>query len=283
VAAVIAAVVPRSARAAAFESRTTATVIGTAGAAAVASTAAVRPLEPRTRTAADARGIARKILTRSARTACARRTSFAGEKNHVVFDDGCFSEGLASGCGDHFLFAVFDYDTFVLDLFRLPKCRGVFGGFLSRVGSEIGAAGGAARLDFRSFFFGKLGDRSGGDFFRFLYLFFCLFLLELGATDHRIGFRSFLSFFVFCFDDTGSQRSDLLLVQFGITAHGCALANVAFCRGDFLFSDCGITRRRCFAFGASLGQEPAGKTAGEAAGNTASARTGRRWGYGCAL
>ena len=95
-ASLVAPVVPRAARPAAFETRpvgasaairTSATTVGTATATTVTSTAAERPLEARTRIAANAGGVTREIFTGSRWTANARRPSFAREENHVVLDD----------------------------------------------------------------------------------------------------------------------------------------------------------------------------------------------------
>src|SRR5713226_5565196 len=92
----------------------------TAIAATVASIAAERPLEARTRVAADARGVAREIFTRSRWATNARGTSFAREENYVVFDGRrAFRNGFAGGRRDHFLFDRLRLDAFVLSVFML--------------------------------------------------------------------------------------------------------------------------------------------------------------------
>src|SRR5260370_858926 len=147
----------------------------TAIASTVASTAAERPLEARTRIAANARGVAREVFTRSARAANARGTSFAWEKNHVVFDGRrAFGEGFAGGRRNRFLFDMFSLDVFVLDvfvldvfvldmfvtgLFMLTMRFGMFGVLLSHVRGEFRAAGGASRFDFFRFFLGEFRVR----------------------------------------------------------------------------------------------------------------------------
>src|SRR4029077_5671136 len=80
--------------------------------------AAERPLEAGTRIAADARGVAREIFQRSRGAANSRRASFAGEENHVFFDDRrAFGEGFAGGCRNHLRFGVFVLDAFMFGLF----------------------------------------------------------------------------------------------------------------------------------------------------------------------
>lgn len=117
-AALITAIIPWAAGTGAFESRSTAdgtaTAVGTsatgvgastaigATTTAVASPAAERPLEARTRVATDARGIAREIFAGSCWAADARRTSLAREENDVIFDGCCraFGRGFTRGRSD---------------------------------------------------------------------------------------------------------------------------------------------------------------------------------------
>jgi hypothetical protein len=183
-------------------------------AATVASVAAERPLEARTRVAANAGGVARKIFTRSGWAATSRGTSFAGKENHVVFDDRrAFSNGFAKGCRDRFLFDKPDLGVFVLDLFMLAVlvlalgCV-VLGVLLSHVRSKFRPVGRASRFDLLSFFLGEFRNFSGRRFFSFFYFFF----VKFGAADDRIGFRFFLCLFVFGLDETGSECGDLIFV-----------------------------------------------------------------------
>ncbi|PYU58372.1 MAG: hypothetical protein DMG55_16765 [Acidobacteria bacterium] len=85
-------VMPRAARTTAFETRAASTVtaaaIGTPAVAAVTATAAERTLEARARVAADARGIAGKILSRRAGSTTVWRAGFAREQGDIAFDDG---------------------------------------------------------------------------------------------------------------------------------------------------------------------------------------------------
>jgi len=57
------------------------------------------------RVAADARGVAREIFAGSSCAAHAWRACFAGEKDHVVFDDRrALCDGFAGGSCNHFGF-----------------------------------------------------------------------------------------------------------------------------------------------------------------------------------
>ena len=159
---------------------TSATAVGTSTAAirasttgiasTVASTAAERPLEARTRIAANAGGVAREIFTGRCWTANTWRPSFAGEENRVFFDGRrAFREGFAGGRRDRFLFDMFSLDVFVLDvfgldmfvtgLFMLTMRFGMFGVLLSHVRGEFRAAGGTSRFDFFRFFLGEFRVR----------------------------------------------------------------------------------------------------------------------------
>src|SRR5207247_3372834 len=103
------------------------TTVWTASATTVTSAAAERPLEARTRIAADTPGVAWEILRVSRGTANARRTSFAREENHVVFDDRRdFRDGSSWRRGKHFLFGVVGIDVHVFYLFLLVVLVHVF-------------------------------------------------------------------------------------------------------------------------------------------------------------
>src|SRR6266436_4771809 len=182
--------------------RASATAISTA----VASTAAERPLEARTRIAADARGVSREVLTRSRWAADAGSTSFAGKQNQVFLDNcGAFRDRFAGGCRDHFLFEMLRLNMLRLDIALL-------GGFLSHVRGEFRAVGGAAGFHLLGFFLGEF--RNSGDycFFRFVRLLFCFFFVEFGAADNGIGFRHFRGFFVLGLDKARGKRGDLIFV-----------------------------------------------------------------------
>jgi hypothetical protein len=135
-------------------------------------------LEARTRIAADARGITRKIFEGRRRTGDAGSASLAGEENYVFFDDGRASDGgFASGGGDCFFLDALGFgvctlpDVFVLDQFVvvvLAMCGVVLGVFLSNIRGEFGAVGGASGFDFRGLFFGEFRNWCGRRFFCFL-------------------------------------------------------------------------------------------------------------------
>jgi len=217
---------------------TCATAVGAASAAirasatAIASTvapaAAERPLETRTRIAADAGRVAREIFTWSRWAASAGGTRFTGEENHV-FLDGCraFRNGFAGGRRNRFLFDVPNFGVLVFAMFMLAvsvlamRCV-VFGVFLSHVRSEFRPVGRPSRFDFLDFFLGEFRNFSGLRFFCFFRsnfgLLFRLFFVEFGAPDDGIGFRFFLCLFVFGLDETGSECGDLIFVQFKVIA-----------------------------------------------------------------
>src|SRR5258708_31276333 len=84
----------------------------------VGSAASEGPLEPRARIAADASGVTREIFARSRWTANARSASFAGQEDHVIFNDRCaFNGGFARGSGDQFFFLMFLSSVFILNVF----------------------------------------------------------------------------------------------------------------------------------------------------------------------
>ena len=205
-------------------------------AAMVASAAAEWPLEPRTRIATDTRRVAWEIFARSFGSTDAGRTSFAGEENYVLFDDGSpFRDNVAWTCRDHFLFETLRLDMLRADLcslgmfvrfvlVRSPVNGVVFGVFLGYIRCELRAVGGAAGLDFLDFFLGEFGNFGDGRFLGFFRNFFCLFFrfffVEFGAADDGIGFRFFGGFFVLGFDETGGERGDLIFVQLRVIPGG---------------------------------------------------------------
>jgi len=173
----------------------TATAVGTAStirasataiATTIASTATEGPLKARTRIAADTSGVPREIFARSRWTANARRASFAGEENHVVFDGRhAFCDGAAGRSGDQFFFSmfmssvfipkVFMVDMFVPVVLMLTVSGMMFGMFLGHVRGEFRPVGSAAGFDFRGFFFGEFRNLGNGRFLSFFRFFFCLF------------------------------------------------------------------------------------------------------------
>jgi hypothetical protein len=198
----------------------------------VTSAAAERALEARTRIAANPRGVAREIFKRSSRTTDARSASFTGEENHVLLDDRCSSDGgFTSGSGNYYFFGMLGLGVFVLDVlvfvmlvlvgrvfvqFVRAKFGVVFSMRLGYVGGEFGAVDGASGFDFCGFFFGEFRDSRDRRFFSFLGTligtFFRFFFFKFGAADDGIGFCSLRSFFVLGFDESGSERGDLVFV-----------------------------------------------------------------------
>jgi hypothetical protein len=232
----------------AFETRSTAgasAAIGTAAAiipSAVAASAAERPLEARTRVAADACGIARKIFAGNARAADSRRTGFAREQNGIVLDDRGFRHGLTGRSSNHFLIGVFDFDVlvfrllvfsvFVLSMFVFAERRGMLGTLVRGIRGELRAASGTAGFDFLGFFFGEARNFHGWNSFRmsgfFLCFFFAVLFLKFGTTDNSISFGFGLRFLVLGFDKSGSERGDLIVAQFNVTPNGFRLARRRF-------------------------------------------------------
>src|SRR5712692_2607816 len=186
---------PRAARAAAFETRTTArtsTAVGTAATAVraasaaiqasataiattVASTATEGPLEARARIATDASGVPQKIFAWSRWAADTRGTSFPGQENHVLFDGRHgFRDGLTGGRRDQFLVGMLRLEVFVVGMFvlimlMLTVSGIMFGVFLSHVRSEFCPVGSAAGFDFRDLVFREfrnLGNCCFLSFFR---------------------------------------------------------------------------------------------------------------------
>jgi len=266
------------------------TTVWTASATTVTSAAAERPLEARTRIAADTPGVAWEILRVSRGTANARRTSFAREENHVVFDDRRdFRDGSSWSRGKHFLFGVLGLDVLVFDLFLFAvlvrAMSGVmFGVLLSHVRSEFGAIGGAAGFDFFGFFLGELRNFRDDGFLDFFGLLFVFFFVELRAADYGIGFRLFLRLFVFGLDETGGKRGDLILVQLNVIPGRFHMVNSRLLRNfrerasrrSFLNGIDSFSRRRRFYFGTGIRQKPAGQPAREPARNASARGSGRQ-------
>ena len=161
--------------------------------------------------------------------------------------------------------------VFVLAVFVLAMSCVVFGVLLSHVCSEFRPVGCASSFDFLDF-----RDFSSRCFFSF-------FFVEFGAADDGIGFRFFLGLFVFGLDETGSERGDLIFVQFKVIAgrFGFIFSRFRHRSGDCVASGGRSFRRsrrfsrwRSFGFSTGIGQEPAGQSAGEPARDAAAARSG---------
>src|SRR6266403_3586636 len=298
----------------AFESRpawasstigTSATTVGAstaairAPAAVVAATipaaAAERPLEARARVAADTGGTARELFARGAGTTDARRTGFAWKKNHVFFDDRSLRNNSAGHGGNRFLFDVLRFAragsgvlflvfllVFVFAFLRVlgfsvlvfANVGRMDGAVVRKVRFSFGAVDGALFFDIFRFFRREFRVLRRADGFRLACFFFCLFFFELGAADDGIRFRFFLGLFVFSLDEARCERGDLILVQFDLATHRFGFENRALGGGSLFQGGCTLTRGRCFAFGAAIGQQPAGKAAREPAGNVGAAWSG---------
>jgi hypothetical protein len=186
VAALIAAVMSWTAGAAAFESRTSSPIATVAAAAlrpaatpaAVSSTATERPLETRTRVAADARGISREIFAGSGRATDARRARFAREKDGVILNHGVLRARSTSSSFDQFAFGVCFVRAGVFRCFAvclmicflscfvtcfrvLAESSRMLGTLVCGIGFRFGARGRAAPLDFLAFFLGHFVSFGG--------------------------------------------------------------------------------------------------------------------------
>jgi hypothetical protein len=106
-----------------------------------------------------------------------------------------------------FLFGMFFAFVFamrVLNVFVLAVRIGMFGALLSDVSGEFRAVDGAARFDFRSFFFGKSRNRLGMNFLVFVRFFFGFVLFENGAACKSVSVRFRGGLFVLGFREIGS-------------------------------------------------------------------------------
>ena len=201
--------------------------------AAVAATipsAALRPLESRTRIAADARGItANKFFARSVGVAWSAR--FSGKKNDIFLDDGfrgCTlggkgSVGFGFDAGDEFLRTL----AGVLLGFMFGVVFGVVSrllpGFTVRVQIGFGSFDGFLMFAV-GFVFGIFASTLGffvlGVFAIFfivevvfrLVSFFFLFV-EGCATNQSIGLSARLGFLMLGFDQAGGKSGELLLIK----------------------------------------------------------------------
>ena len=143
---------------------------------------------------------------------------------------------------------------------------------------------------FGFFVFGKFGIDGGVDFLDFCFVFF-----KIGATDESVGFGFIGSFLVLGFRQFERERCSLLIVQFAFIARASGIGSRGY--GQFERRSF-VPRRICtvsgkgsvlgyadifvggngsgFGFGASIGEQPAGKSPGEAARHRAASRSGGR-------
>lgn len=231
-AALIAPVMPRSTGAAAFESWasspiTTSPIRPAATPTAVSSTAAERPLETRTRVAADSRGISRKILARRGRATNAWSARFTGEKNRVILNGRVFCAGFCRrrdqfgfgarllGAGVFRSFVLYTVICFVFRFHMFAQSRRMLSTFVRGVSLGFRTCRRAASLDFLAFVFGNLGRFGGSNFFRFLRGFHFLFRLvvEFRAANDGIGFSLVLHLLMLGFDEVRSEGRDLIFAQ----------------------------------------------------------------------
>jgi hypothetical protein len=101
-------------------------------------------------------------------------------------------------------------------------------------------------------------------------LFFGFVLFENGAACESVGLRFRGGLFVLGFREIGGQCGNLVFAQFSFAMSGCRFLLEERLRRFGQFS--GLSRG-CFGLGASIREEPAGKSAGESAGNAAAARS----------
>src|SRR6266852_1600761 len=271
----------------------------TAAVVAIASAAAIRPLDACAGIAATARGVAREIRAGFG-SAGARGACFAGKKDTVVFGDDGLGRGFGSGGLDGFVFVV----SFLMN-FGIADGSGVqrafVGGVCFRFAECVSVQ--SACLDsldlFRTNILG-LGFRFAGAnlfaffnavfrfglfvfFFVFLFVlrFLFLFFLEDRATDERVGRRVRLRFFVLGLDEAGGDNGDVFVAGRSIGASTLLLDDVRCGTGRLRSRGCSVIRgggqffragRRCFGFVAGFRKQPARQAAGGAARNV---RTGR--------
>jgi hypothetical protein len=199
----------------------------TAAISATVASAALRPLETRTRIGADAG----EILTRSVRIT--RAAGFPGQKHRVIFNDGFDGGTIGRGCGRH------GFRRNVLDGLVVSKVgalgfghlRAVFllVSALARFGLSFRVAGFRGELCFARFVF-----RVFAVFTLFLFCFgfffmvpvflmlrnfmrfvegFRFILIKIRATDERVGFRASLRLFVLGFHQAGGERDSLFIAK----------------------------------------------------------------------
>lgn len=101
----------------------------------------------------------------------------------------------------------------------------VFGVLLSHVRGKFRAVGGTASFDFLGLFLGELRNSRNDGFLDLFGLLFVFFFVELSAADDGVGLRYFLCLFVFGLDKTGSERGNLILVQFNVIPLGFHMVN----------------------------------------------------------
>ena len=249
-----------------------------------AASAAEGALEPGTRIAAAyASGIARKIFTR--RAGGARCAGFAGKQDGFLFDDHAnFGDGKITGFSGGFRLL----SRFVLGVRMRFFMSGVRIGFQLLGGAEVF---GRLLLNLKLFFivfFGiflvlVLGFLPGGIFF----VVFLFFVIEFGAASDCVSGGMLLNFLMLGFDELGSERGDLVLIEvhfaadgrFGFLRFGRRGKNQRSDIFGALVADIGASgscaARERFLFGrwtyvgnAFFGEQPAGKSAREAARTT---------------
>jgi hypothetical protein len=168
----------------------------------------------------------------------------------------------------------------------------VFGAFVRGVCFEFGTICRAVLFDFGGLFFRELGLRGSLIFrcvelsFFLAFFLFGLFLgefsfadsvnlsgfvvVEFSAAGESVGLGVVGSFLVLCFHKLGRKSRGLVFAQFDFRARqldvcrGCKLGSGSFTLGRK--RRCGLFRRTIgtrhgFSFGASVGKNPAGKSA----------------------
>jgi hypothetical protein len=272
-----------------FEPRTAtpaASIIRTAAAAAIvaatiASTAPIGALETRSRIAADARGVPRKIF------ACATvgRARFSGQKNRVI----CRRRFGNRFGGASFQRLAFDYFTGTRFADRGRVDRAFVRGIGFRFGEGVSLRGivffrflvsfrrGVFSLfPFGMNFFVKLRGFFSG-FFRFVLVVF--FFLEISAAHQGIRRGVRLRLFVFGFDEARRNYSDIVVAERAVWPGAFGVRQVRSRRGRIgnsgrdIVRGCGNffrSRRGGVRLIAGFRQEPAWQSPGRA-----SRRTGR--------
>jgi hypothetical protein len=268
--------------------------IATRPSVSTTTAAAEGALESRARiSAANAGGVAREIFAWGARRA--RRARLAGKQDRFFFDGRAnFSDGKVSGFADN----IGLLSGFVLGIgMRF---------FMSGIGIGFRLLGGTQAFDWLSLnlqlFFVVLGIflvivlrfLLGGIFF--VVFLFVVIVIEFRAASDCVSGGMLLNFFVLGFDELGSEGSHLILIEVNFAADG-RFGLVGFTRrgknqgSDFfgafvayVGAGRGCAARERFFFGrwecvgnAFFGEQPAGKSAREAA-RTTDAADGRNGG-----
>jgi hypothetical protein len=206
----------------AWAARIVPAAVATGATVPAAASAAEGALEPGTRIAAAyAGGVSREIFTRCARGA--RGTGFAGKQDRFLFDDYAnFRDGKISGVARGFCLL----SRFMLGVRMRFFMSGIRIGFELLRGTE---AFGGLWLDLKLFFVVFLGIflvlmlrfLLGGIFFLvFLFVVFLIVAIELSTASECVSGGMLLNFLMLGFDEFGSERGYLILIEVKFAGDG---------------------------------------------------------------